>query len=1054
MRDAKPVEAGERERRGWNTRGGGFEMAGKGFGQFGRFGMALCIAFGAIGSLSAFAATPATYVLTVDSKNPASGVAIAVTPADVNKLGNGETSFKRTYAVGETVTLTAPAKSGNNPFVSWSGCTSAGSVTCKVKLKANTTVTATYAQTYELKIDSTTPASGVPIMVAPADVRKASSGSTGLTRIYKKGTSIALTASSRSGNNPFVFWDGCTSTSGLTCKVTLEANTTVTAYYAQAYELKVESTGTSSGLAIGVSPLDNNNAGSGSTAFSRVYDRGTSITLTAPATSGSNSFVSWSGCTSFSAFTCTVALFANATVIANYGKVNVLTVHSTNPVSGVAIGVSPADFDSAGNGSTSFTRVYSPGTSVTLTAPAKAGNNPFVSWSGCASASAVNCTVTMNANTTVTANYAQTYVLTVNSTNPATGVTINVSPVDVNAAGNGSTSFTRIYDAEKVITLTAPAKSGSNNFVAWGGCSSTSTVTCTVTLNANTTVTAAYAGVTTPIVTVTPSSSTVVTVQPLPVKIAVIGPTGQPAPTGTVTLTSGTYTSAAATLSSGGVTLNISAGSLATGSDTLTATYAPDAGSSLLYKPATGKSAAVNVVTGSAVTVNQSSSGPAISDHLVGMDMAAWFDPTNPVIVPAFATAGIKSVRWPGGIWADDYHWATNSLCSGGSPNQNAVFGDFINSLVIPSGVDVALTANYGTNEACNGGGDPTEAAAWVANAKANGGNVSQITVGNESYGFWEPDMHAKPHDAATFASALATGYYPDIKAADPNMLVGMPVEPFYPPWDSIVMANAKYDFVEYHFYPQGPGTENDTFLVQKAAQELTDSVNTIKQELTTAGHADTPIYIGEIGSTYANPGKQTSSITQALFAGQMLGEMMNDGVEGAGWWLAFGGCSDASTGNFSSSLYGWQNFGGNMVFSDGTPEYGCENATPVAAGTLLPTARAFQLFSQMAITGEHVLTAGVAGDTTDVRAYAATNTGGTALLLFNVNETASESVVVTLSKQTASTGVTISTYSKAIYDQSKNNVWAAPTTTNLGAQSLPLTLMLDPWSMNVVIVR
>ena len=53
--------------------------------------------------------------------------------------------------------------------------------------------------------------------------------------------------------------------------------------------------------------------------------------------------------------------------------------------------------------------------------------------------------------------------------------------------------------------------------------------------------------------------------------------------------------------------------------------------------------------------------------------------------------------------------------------------------------------------------------------------------------------------------------------------------------------------------------------------------------------------------------------------------------------------------------------------------------------GTMSPTARAFQLFSQVAVNGESVLSATVAGDTTDVRAYAATNNGGTALVLFNL---------------------------------------------------------------------
>jgi hypothetical protein len=217
---------------------------------------------------------------------------------------------------------------------------------------------------------------------------------------------------------------------------------------------------------------------------------------------------------------------------------------------------------------------------------------------------------------------------------------------------------------------------------------------------------------------------------------------------------------------------------------------------------------------------------------------------------------------------------------------------------------------------------------------------------------------------------------------------------------------------------------------------------------------------VGEIGGPYSNPGKQSWSITQGLYAGQVLGEMMNDGVSRLTWWIGFGNCngtgSPSDPANFSASLYGWQSFGAYNVFSDG-PTYDptCPGAGPV--GTMSPTARAFQLFSNVAVNGESVLTAKVDGDTTDVVAYAATHSGGTALMLFNRNKTTAEPVTITLSVENGSSpGVTVITYDKALYDQTKATipVWAAPATTNLGAQSLPLSLTLTPWSMNVVIIK
>jgi hypothetical protein len=118
-----------------------------------------------------------------------------------------------------------------------------------------------------------------------------------------------------------------------------------------------------------------------------------------------------------------------------------------------------------------------------------------------------------------------------------------------------------------------------------------------------------------------------------------------------------------------------------------------------------------------------------------------------------------------------------------------------------------------------------------------------------------------------------------------------------------------------------------------------------------------------------------------------------------------------------------------------------------------------------VAISGESVLTATVSGDTADVRAYAATNPDGTALVLFNLNETTPQSVSVTLSGKTSSSNVIVTTYDKAIYDlsgsptgtpadSSGTGTWASPATNSLGAQNLPLTLTLTPWSMNVVIIK
>ncbi len=105
-----------------------------------------------------------------------------------------------------------------------------------------------------------------------------------------------------------------------------------------------------------------------------------------------------------------------------------LTVNSTG-VAGVPITSSNGN---AWGGNTNYPKPgIAAGTPVSLSAPANWGGLIFVNWSGCDSSSTVTCSVTMNANRTVMANYAST---------PPPNATIIVKKVMVNSVG--SFSFT------------------------------------------------------------------------------------------------------------------------------------------------------------------------------------------------------------------------------------------------------------------------------------------------------------------------------------------------------------------------------------------------------------------------------------------------------------------------------------------------------------------------------------------------------------------------------------------------------------------------------------
>jgi hypothetical protein len=443
-----------------------------------------------------------------------------------------------------------------------------------------------------------------------------------------------------------------------------------------------------------------------------------------------------------------------------------------------------------------------------------------------------------------------------------------------------------------------------------------------------------------------------------------------------------------------------------------------------------------------------------VSPLILGSGMTVTYNITLPGIASALVAAGSEATRWPGGKVANWYHWKTNSsgpgICSGHA-NPNSTFDNFMRDVATPAHLDVAVTVNYGSNAACTGGGDPSEAAAWVAyaNATQNYG-VQWWTVGNEQWAAGALDLHSHPHSPVQYARIEASRFYPAMKAASAtpiNVCVG--VQPKNRYWDPIVLAKARYDCVEMHYYAQSSEDISDTFLLQQAIPVLHGYLLKLKGELAAAGHAAAPIYLGEIGSSTSPPGKQSQSIVQALFAGQVIGELVNSGVARATWHLGNGDCSMPSDGGeFAKSIYGWQKWGGAMIFAD-RQQNGCPPRS-IPPETLLATARAYQVLTHFAHPGEAALGTSVSS-LPGICAYATTDAGGFAVMLFNLNETKSENVPVSIDGHGSGAGGTITTYDKATYNRTKNNVWAGVKTAKLRAWSGSFTIPMSPWSMAVV---
>jgi len=469
------------------------------------------------------------------------------------------------------------------------------------------------------------------------------------------------------------------------------------------------------------------------------------------------------------------------------------------------------------------------------------------------------------------------------------------------------------------------------------------------------------------------------------------------------------------------------------------------------------------------IFADASQPGTPMNRDQLGANSALYF---NESATTSLATllqgVGLGMIRWPGGGVADNYHWQTNinteqtvngqNLCT---PNWNVnpatAFDPFMLNMVKAGGFDLNITVNYGSNLACTGGGDPNEAAAWVnyANNVQHYG-VKYWTVGNEQYfnalNPFAIDLNSPPHNASYYASQVANHFYPLMKAQDPTIQVGVDIvagtlsgNNIIPSWDQIVLANAKYDFVEMHFYPEYGPNDNDLTLLTTAPAALASYFATARSELSAAGHASTPIYLGEFDAD-SGGGKQTLSIVDALFTGMVLGEVAKAGFP---METVFEGGDDCpNTGNESSSIYGWQNIGSFGMYSSADTFQSCSSLGPPL--TPFPKARAYQLASQFVVAGEKPLA--VTNTANLVRAYGATQGSGFAFMLFNLdqNNATTQTVGVKNTSRTSFTATT-TTYGKAQYDQSQNGVWAGPVSASLGTVNNPFSITLPPWSMTVV---
>lgn len=118
--------------------------------------------------------------------------------------------------------------------------------------------------------------------------------------------------------------------------------------------------------------------------------------------------------------------------------------------------------------------------------------------------------------------------------------------------------------------------------------------------------------------------------------------------------------------------------------------------------------------------------------------------------------AGVTALRYPGGIISGVYHWSSNKQTNWHGTDKTNFwippanhFGNFA-ALLAQTGAQGIITVNYGSNLVGSGGGEPAEAAAWVA--YANGDPNDPKVIGRDSTGYdWK-----------------TVGYWASVRASQP----------------------------------------------------------------------------------------------------------------------------------------------------------------------------------------------------------------------------------------------------------------------------------------------
>eukprot|EP00048_Salpingoeca_helianthica_P015268 m.225881 g.225881 ORF g.225881 m.225881 type:complete len:647 (+) comp16820_c0_seq1:203-2143(+) len=404
-----------------------------------------------------------------------------------------------------------------------------------------------------------------------------------------------------------------------------------------------------------------------------------------------------------------------------------------------------------------------------------------------------------------------------------------------------------------------------------------------------------------------------------------------------------------------------------------------------------------------------------LSKALFGINAAVWdgvFD--TDTTVDLLHEAGYTTLRFPGGSISDTYNWKT-----GRSLNNTWAWTltfDRFAARAIQGGFDIMLTTNYGS-------GTAEEAAEWAQYCLTKNYPCKYFEVGNECYGSWEHDEHAKVQDPVTYAAQFQL-FYRAIKAVSPSFLVGAVTIPgedtfanyasesvtnprthtAHAGWTPVVLSHLRDlavmpDFIIDHRYPQNPGEESDPLLLH-STHGWTDDAVSLRQMLTDymgPDSAKVALLATENNCVSSLPNKQSTSLVNAVYLADSFGQLLTTEFQALMWWDLRNG---PETNPNQPGLYGWRTQGDYGIVSTGN-------------STKYPAFYAAKMVSKFARPGDDILL--VDSTSTNIAAYASRRPGQQSVILINKSPSP---VTATLSFPRGPFGPTPATLSSWGFDQ------------------------------------